>query len=162
MGVGGLDGFRCGRCRCRVDSLRLLPLQQDFVAAVAVAVFCCGRCRAGSYDFMSHVSWDHVSCHVIDVMIFLICSCYGWLDGRVSLRPLPDSFDIMLELALSSGHALGLNACGLTRELRTQTCGARAVGVDFHLTNVQTLTSASASLSMVVHGCVTPRCFGHG
>ena len=36
-------------------SLRPLPLQ-DFIAAVAVAAgFRCGRCRAASYDFMSHV-----------------------------------------------------------------------------------------------------------
>jgi len=45
-------GFWFGFVRC---GLRLLPLQ-DFVAAIAVAAgFRCGRCRAASYDFMSHV-----------------------------------------------------------------------------------------------------------
>src|SRR5260221_823272 len=78
--VGRYVTCHCGRCRkdfvaaiagsymsCDVCGY---PWRLGFVAAVAVAGFRCGRCRAGSYDFMSHVSWDHVSCHVINVYDF--------------------------------------------------------------------------------------------
>src|SRR5712691_12658729 len=77
--------------RLMVVAVQGAPNWTVFVAAVAVAVFCCGRCRAGSYDFMSHVSWDHVSCHVINVLIFDYGFMCWWL-GRDSLRPLPDSY----------------------------------------------------------------------
>ena len=52
------DGFRCGRCRCKI-SLQPLPLQ-DFVAAVAGAGFCAA---VAVPDHMTYESCDESGSH---------------------------------------------------------------------------------------------------